>query len=121
LNNVIRYADWRVPTSSAVKGGILYSDISHSVVGNNVIALGTDNALRVRQFPAGVIFPPAEDCDYMATPPGGGLSYPSSLDVLPSGYRRAWFNNRELSGTLIDVRFWFYDVNGYASQQQWRD
>jgi hypothetical protein len=120
IDNIIRYPDWGLRTS-APDGGILYSDISHGVIGNNVIALGTPHELRVRHFPAGIILPPqpVEDCDYLPPPPGGGLSYSSSMDPLPPGYQRAWFNNRSISGTLLDVRFTRYGADGNASQQQW--
>ncbi len=120
LNNVIRYADWGLRSSAPV-GGILYSDISQGVIGNNVIVLGAGHEIRVRQYPAGAILPPSpvEDCDYLPPPPGGVLSYPQSMDPLPTGYQRAWFNNRSLSGNLIDVLFSRYGTDGPASQQQW--
>jgi hypothetical protein len=120
LDNIIRYADWGL-RPSVPDGGIFYTDISHGVIGNNVIALGTPHELRVRHFPAGVIFPPqpVEDCDYLPPPPGGVVSYPSSMEPLPPGYQRAWFNNRSISGSLLDVRFTLHGTDGHASQQQW--
>jgi hypothetical protein len=121
LNNVIRYADW-LSRPANTDGGIMYTDIRHAVYANNLIALGTANALRVRQCPAGIIFPPprTEDCEGHVSPPGE-VSYPPCLDILPPGYRRAWSNNRDLSGTLLDVLFWDRGVDGKSSQQQWAE
>jgi hypothetical protein len=100
LNNVLRYADW-APRPDSLKGGVASSDIHHAVYGNNVVALGGRNSLRLRDYPAGFV------------------PYPPSVDILPSGYRRAWFNNLDLSGTLLPVRFYNSGVDGLASQQQW--
>jgi len=120
LNNIIRYRDW-LPRPSGAGGGVYYTDIRHGVFGNNVIALGTPNDLRIRHCPAGVIFPPdpTEDCEGHVFVPPGQTTYPACLDVPPAGYRRAWFNNRTLSGTLLDVRFLNRGVDGLSSQQQW--
>jgi len=96
-------------------------DIQHAIYGNNIIALGTLNDLRVRQYPDGFI-PGAvtpEDCDHPGVVQPGPSSYPPSLDVLPPGYRRAWYNNRDLSGALRTVRYSAWGVDGPASQQQW--
>jgi len=120
LNNIVRYAGWALRPGSS-DHGLLYSDMRHAVFGNNVIALGNLYALRVRHFPAGLILPPqpAEDCDRPASPPTDPPSYPPSLDILLPNYKRAWFNNRDLSGTLLEVRFWNSGIDGLASQQQW--
>ena len=122
LNNVIRYADW-MPRASSQDGGLFYSDIQHAVFANNVIALGTPNALRVRPYPAGVILPPrpTEDCEGNGFTPPQIVTYPPSLDPLRSGYRRAWFNNRNISGALLDVRMSRSGYDGLASQQQWAE
>ena len=122
LNNIIRYADW-LPRPLNHDWGLLYSDIQHAVFGNNIIALGTGNTLRVRQCPAGGIFPPppTEDCEGRVLVPPGEVSYPPCLDTLPPGYRRAWFNNRDLAGNLLDVFFWQRGVDGKSSQQQWAE
>jgi hypothetical protein len=120
LNNIIRYADWQ-PRPDREEGGFLYSDIHHAVVGNNIIVLGTARDMRVRHCPAGTIVPPppTEDCDGRVTVPPGGITYPPCLDPPPPGYRRAWFNNRKLSGPLLDVLLWNRGVDGPSSQQQW--
>lgn len=116
LDNVIRFPDWsRLPFG--LQTGLRYSDIQHAVFGNNLIELGTPHALRVRQCPAGLIVPDISDCEEPAPPPPP--SYPPCLDVLPSGYRRVWYNNRDLSGTLLDVRFSNNGVDGPSTQQQW--
>jgi hypothetical protein len=113
LNNVIRYRGW-LPRPQGVSGGLAYSDIRHGVFGNNVIA-------RVRSCPAGLILPPdpTEDCEGHVFVPPGELTYLPCLDVLPAGYRRAWFNNRGLAGTLLDVRWMNSGVDRLSSQQQW--
>jgi hypothetical protein len=120
LNNVVRYADW-MPRVNSQDGGFFYSDIHHAVFANNVIALGTPNSLRVRAYPAGVILPPppTEDCDGNVFTPPQGITYPPPVDPLRPGYRRAWFNNRNISGTLLDVRISRFGSDGLASQQQW--
>ncbi len=120
LNNIIRYVDW-APRPASLDRGLFYSDIHHAVFGNNVVVLGTPSALRVREFPSGIILPPRppKDCDQQVVVLPGDPTYPDSLDVLPPGYRRAWFNNRNLSGTLLEVRFSNWGVDGPASQQQW--
>jgi hypothetical protein len=117
LNNVIRYPSW-TPLAVNSAPGLYYSDIHHAVFGNNVVVLGPPNALRVRNFPSGLIRPPKPDCDQLVGAPPGGPSYPISLDTLPPGYRRAWFNNRDLTGALLEVRFSNGGVDGPASQQQ---
>ncbi len=120
LNNIVRYSDW-LPRPASQNGGIIYTDMRHAVFGNNVIALGTANSLRVRQFPAGFIpgSSSSEDCDGAIVVPPVPPTYPPSVDSLLPGYRRAWFNNRDLSGALLEVRFKNSGVDGRASQQQW--
>ena len=122
LNNIIRYADW-LPRPANADGGLSYTDMRHALFGNNVVALGTANSLRVRQCPAGVILPPdpVEDCTYPDPGPPGPTTYPPCVDVLLPGYRRAWFNNCNLSGTLLPVRFSANGVDGLAAQQQWTE
>jgi len=119
LNNFIRYADWR-PQPFGVDWGLLYSDIRHATFGNNIIALGP-SGLRVLSCPGGPIYPPppTEDCDGRVLVPPGEITYPPWLDTLPPGYQRAWFNNRDLAGSLLDVLFWQHGVDGKSSQQQW--
>ncbi|HEY2951956.1 MAG TPA: hypothetical protein VGK40_05195, partial [Verrucomicrobiae bacterium] len=72
-------------------------------------------------YPAGFI--PAtgstEDCDQVIIVPPTPPSYPPSMDPQRPDYRRAWFNNRGFLGTLLDVRFNYFDLDGPASQQQW--
>jgi hypothetical protein len=104
LNNIIRFSDW-APHPDFLKGGLACSDIHHAVFGNNVVALGGPNSLRLREYPAGSI--------------PGTSTYPPPVDPLPPGYRRAWFCNHDLSGTLLPVRFYDSGVDGLASQQQW--
>jgi hypothetical protein len=121
INNIIRYVDWS-PKPTKVDGAILYSDIENAVFGNNVIAIGTGNELRVRHCPSGFIPPsdPPQRCGQpQEPPPPGGPTYPPCLNILPSTYRRTWFNNRDLSGTLLHVKFSNWGVNGLAAQQQW--
>jgi hypothetical protein len=122
LNNIVRHPNW-LPRTPETHGGILYTDIPHSVIGNNVLALGDSHGLRVRQCPAGIIYPPPyiEDCDYLPPPPGGSITYPPCVDTLPLGYRRAWFNNRNPSGHLMEVRTARTGVEGPALEQQWTD
>ncbi len=120
LNNIIRYPDW-APHPSSIAGGLMYSDIKHAVYGNNIVALGNTQSLRVRAYPSGIIpgKPAVEDCDNPGLFQPGPSTYPASVDALLPGYRRAWFNNRDLPGTLLPVRFWQWGVDGLASQQQW--
>jgi hypothetical protein len=120
LNNVVRYADWSVRPQLR-DGGILYSDMQHATFGNNVIVLGTFSDLRVRHCPTGLIVPPEppDDCDFPVPPPVPHNTYPPCLDLLPSGYRRAWYNNRSISGDLLPVRFLNLGIEGLATQQQW--
>jgi len=122
LNNIIRYGDW-LPRPGGPDGGLYCSDIRNSVFGNNVILLGTPSALRLRPCPSGYIPPPpvTESCDPSGPiiPPSPGVTYPPCLDVLPSGYRRAWFNNRDSAGTPLKVRYQNTGVDGFALQQQW--
>src|SRR5206468_3954820 len=101
LNNIIRYPGW-APRPFTQDYGLYCSDIHHAVFGNNLIALGNTGALRVRHCPIGVMpgDEPVEDCDH----PGPGMRGPPTplpcLDTPQSGYRRAWFNNRDSSGVL---------------------
>jgi hypothetical protein len=120
LNNIVRYQDWSMP-SWLYGGGLMYSDMQHAVLGNNLIVLDSGRALRVRQCPSGFIPPeiPPEDCDHPSTTPPDPPTYPPCLDVLRPGYRRAWFNNRDLSGQLLPVRFANSGLDGLALQQQW--
>jgi hypothetical protein len=122
LNNLIRYQDWTTPPWRP-GGGLLYSDMQHAVLGNNLVVLDPTRALRVRQCPSGSIPPelPPEDCDHPNTEPPGPPTYPPCVDTLRPGYRRAWFNNRDLSGQLLPVRFSTSGVDGSASQQQWAE
>jgi hypothetical protein len=100
--------------------GVYYADIHHGVVGNNLVALGAQNTLRIRNCPAGFIPPPMlEDCDHPGPFPPGNPTYNPCLDSLPPGYRRAWFNNRNFSGDLLSVQFYNQGVLMDASQQQW--
>jgi hypothetical protein len=121
LNNVVRHADWSLRPASA-DGGLQYSDIHNAVFANNVLGLGTMDALRVRQCPAGFIPPPPlmETCDSIGPIVSPGpTTYPPCLDVLPPGYRRAWLNNRDVLGASLKVRFFQTNSDGFASQQQW--
>lgn len=122
LNNLIRYTDW-TSRPLAQDGGLSYTDMRHAVLGNNVVTLGTAGSFRVRQCPAGIIYPPPaiEDCDHPGPFPPGPVTYPSCVDELLPGYRRAWFNNRDLSGNLIGVRIYRYSTDGPATGQQWPD
>jgi hypothetical protein len=122
LDNIVRYSGW-TPQPAGVEGGLLYSDLRHAVFGNNVVALGVSGALRQRQCPAGTIYPPggSEDCDHPGLPPPVTPYSAPCLDQLLPGYRRAWFNNRDLNGALLNVRFNNNGVDGMASQQQWPD
>jgi hypothetical protein len=122
LNNIVRYPDW-LPRANTRHGGLLYSDIRHAVFGNNIIALGTSNSLWVRHYPAGAIYPPprTEDCEGIVFTPPQVVTHPPPVDPLRPGYRRAWFNNRNASGALLDVRTSNWGSEGLASQQQWRE
>jgi len=120
LNNLVRYADWSVhPENFDV--GLVSSDIHNAVFGNNLIVLGTPSAIRVRPCPAGIIYPPPqmETCDFVPLPPPLPPTYPPCLDVLPAGYRRGWFNNRDLQGNQLKVKISDSGVVGLAAQQQW--
>lgn len=122
LNNIIRYPGW-VPRPFSQDLGLFYSDIHHAVYGNNVVALGNASALRVRQCPIGVMpgTTPMEDCDHPGPfAPGPSTPLPC-LDTLQPGYRRAWYNNRDVSGLLLPVRTLYNSVDVLASQQQWPD
>jgi hypothetical protein len=120
LNNVIRYPDWgQRPGAQDV--ALHYSDIEHAIFGNNVIVQGTTNELRVRRYPAGTVTPvsPAQECDnFFLTPPDPPYLLPS-VDLLSPGYRRAWFNNRSLTGVLLPVRTVEWGTDRPATQQQW--
>lgn len=122
LNNIIRYPGW-VAQPARPEGGLAYSDMRHAVFGNNVIALDTVNALRIRQCPAGFIPAPTPilDCNVQDPGPPGVSTYPPCVDALRPGYQRAWFNNRNLSGALLPMRFMTNGVDGLASQQQWEE
>jgi hypothetical protein len=122
LNNVIRYPDW-APRPAARDVALHYSDIQNAVFGNNVIVQGTTNELRVRRYPAGTVIPssPPQECDnFFLTPPDPPYYVPS-VDLLPPGYRRAWFNNRSLTGGLLPVQTSEWGVDRPAAQQQWPD
>jgi hypothetical protein len=118
LNNIIRYADW-APRPTFADGGLYYSDIQHAVFGNNIVALGTASSLRMRDCPSGWIPAPPGDCDHFAPDPPSPPTHAQCLDNLPAGYRRAWFNNRNLSGTLLPMRWLNNNVDGLATEQQW--
>ena len=120
LNNTIRYPDW-APRPNTVDGGLAYGNMHHAVYGNNLLALGNAYALRVRPYPAGLILdkPSPEDCDNPRLVIPGPSTYPPPVEPPPPGYRRAWFNNRDLSGTLPPVLYSEYGVTHPASQQQW--
>jgi len=120
LNNIIRYADWS-ERPSLQDIGLAATDIRNAVFANNIITLGTVNTLRVRPCPAGFI-PPAvlpELCDAPPPPEPPEGTFPPCLDLLPEGYRRAWINNRDHQGSLLDVRFFNNGSHGLATQQQW--
>jgi Concanavalin A-like lectin/glucanases superfamily len=120
LNNLIRYTDW-TSRPYAQDGGLSYTDMRHAVLGNNVVALGTTSSFRVRQCPGGIIYPPVqtEDCDLPGPFPPGPTTFPPCVDELLPGYRRAWFNNRDLSGNLLGARIFRYGTDGPATGQQW--
>lgn len=118
LGNVVRYPGW-APRPSSTEGGFWYSNIRNAVYANNVVALGTVNGLRVRQCPAGSIpVPVVEDCDTLPGPPVPPVPVPC-LNPLQPGYRRAWFNNRDLGGSLLPVRSLQNGVDGSALEPQW--
>ena len=120
LNNIIRYPVWARPPT-AQDGGLIYANIRHAVYGNNLVVFGTANSLRVRPYPVGLVpdVPPPEDCDHPGLVQPGPSTYPPSLDALPPGYRRAWYNNRDLSGVLLPVLYSEWGVDRPALQQQW--
>ncbi len=122
LNNVVRYPGWTTRPLYP-DGGFFHGDIHQSVMGNNLIALGTSHGLRERACPLGIIPAPdsKEDCEHPGYVAPGPPTYPPCLDVLSPGYQRAWFNNCDLTGRLLDVRFLNLGVDGAASQQQWPD
>jgi hypothetical protein len=120
LNNIIRYADWGERPAFG-DGGLYYSDIQHAVFGNNIVALGTSSSLRVRSCPSGSIPAPPGDCDRFVPDPPPPPTSAQCLDILPAGYQRAWFNNRNLSGALLPVSFLNNGAEGPATQQQWVD
>lgn len=122
IGNVIRYPDWS-PRPGARDLGLFYSDIQHAVFGNNVVVQGAGSDLRVRQHPAGTVIPPRppEECDQLVVPPPGDPYLLPAVDSLLPGYRRAWFNNRDLSGKLLPVRTARFGVDEPASEQQWRE
>jgi len=59
LNNIVRYPGWSLRPAKADLG-FQSSDIQNAVFGNNLIALGTKDALRIRPCPAGFIPPQVE-------------------------------------------------------------
>jgi hypothetical protein len=122
LNNIVRYADW-VQRPERIDGGLAYANVRNAVFGNNILGLGTTSSLRVRQYPSGLIAEPieTEDCDHPGPFPAGGTRYPASLNSLLPGYRRAWFGNRNLSGTNLEIRFSNFGLDGPALEQQWAE
>jgi len=120
LNNIIRYTGW-TPRPFSLDLGLAYTDIHHAVYGNNLVALGNAGALRVRHCPIGVMpgATPLEDCDHPNPGPPGPSTPLPCLDTLQPGYRRAWFNNRDISGVLLPVHTFNNGVDQLASQQQW--
>jgi hypothetical protein len=122
LNNIIRYEGWDNPASQ-YNWGLYASDVRHAIFGNNLVHMGPTLSLRVRHYPAGVIYPPpaVEDCEGNITLPPFDVMYTQDLDVLPAGYRRAWFNNYDLSGTRLDVRTSNNGIDTPALQQQWSE
>ncbi|HEY5911219.1 MAG TPA: LamG-like jellyroll fold domain-containing protein, partial [Verrucomicrobiae bacterium] len=117
LRNTVRYPDW-APRLSPVDGGLVYTDIRHAVFGDNLLVLDPAVALRVRQYPAGIVpnVPTPEDCDHPGLVWPGPSTYPPSLDALPPGYRRAWYNNRNLSGLLLPIHYTQWGFDRPASQ-----
>jgi hypothetical protein len=123
LRNVVHYNDWNRRPLSVLDGGMSYWDIHHAVYVNNVIALGTTNDLRVRQCPSGSYppLPPFDECVGSPPLPPNNPPYPPCVDVLRPGYRRAWLNNRDLTGALLPVRFYSFGLDGLATDQQWAE
>jgi hypothetical protein len=119
LRNIIRYADW-APRPSSLDIGFYYSNIQHALFGGNIVALGSSGSLRVRSCPSGLIpsTDSVEDCDHLVVIPPPPPTYPICLDALRPGYQRAWFDNRDLSGVLLPVRFSNNNVDGMSAQQQ---
>jgi hypothetical protein len=121
IGNLVRYSDW-LPRPANAEGGFLYTDIQNAVFANNIVALGTSSSLRVRWCPLGWLPPPPvpKRCPPYppAEPPTDQGSVPRCIDTLPPGYRRAWLNNRTLSGALIPVIFHYYGADRPALQQQ---
>ena len=120
LRNRLRYPDWSA-RPSALDSGLLYSDIQHAIFGGNLVQLGTTAPLQIRSYPAGSIPAPVpvEDCDHPNTLPPGSPTIPLALDSLPVGYRRAWFENHDLTGALLPVWFAYNGKFRLALQQQW--
>lgn len=120
LGNVIRYPDWQRRAGS-IDVGIYYSDIQHAVIANNTIAIRNGSDLQVRLCPGGIIYPPPEpdNCDVRPVNGPGQPTTPPCVDELLPGYRRAWYNNRDISGTLLDVHIRKYGFETLAVQQQW--
>lgn len=117
--NVIRYSDW-VPRPTENEVGIHHSDIQNAVFVNNFITLGTVLSLRIRPCPLGgpLVRPPIERCFPFPPEDQPSEDAPPCLDILPSGYRRVWLNNRDLSGNLINVWYLYNGVDRLAAQQQ---
>ena len=122
LNNVIRYPEWN-PRTGSTETGLAYSDIRHAVYANNLVTLGTSNPLSVRPYPVGVIpgKKTKETCDNPGLTEAPPATIPPSLDALLPGYRRAYYNNRDLSGALVPVRHRVMGVDREALQQQWQE
>jgi hypothetical protein len=91
LNNIVRLGNWALAPANPNPRGLLASNIRNAVFGNNLIQLGNGWDL--------VVWTPWND--------------------LPPGYRRAWFNSRNLAGALLEVQY--YNGSGLedAHQQQW--
>jgi hypothetical protein len=89
LNNVMRFND-RL-NQPGIARAFHSANIHNALFGNNIVVLGGANDLRVG----------------------------SGFDPLPPGYRRVWFNNRELSGSLLPVTYFNGSAIVPASQQQW--
>ncbi|HKQ39996.1 MAG TPA: LamG-like jellyroll fold domain-containing protein [Verrucomicrobiae bacterium] len=120
LRNVIRYPDW-VARPGNTELGLYSSDIQNAVFVNNWITLGNNFSLRLRGCPIGSQLVPIirQRCPpHPQVDPPPPEDAPPCLDILPSGYRRAWLNNRDLSGNAIAVRFQNNGVDTVAAQQQ---
>src|SRR6185503_3498502 len=117
LNNIIRYANWSSPAN--IDAGLIASDIHNAVYGNNLIVL--NDPLRLRQCPSGYIPPPPveETCDGETVVPPTEGTYAQCLNILPPGYRRTWFNNRDLNASKLPVKHAQNGSDGLAAQQQW--